>query len=222
VSTFNPATEAALQADVPLIAGLLKIQLPDATIRLLDGAATIDYGGEIYVGRDATFGVLAAVDRISDGVGDEAPAIRITLHPADDAAAAELSGPLMQGSSVWLWLAAIARTTGAIIGDPLLIFSGELDQPTLTVGKGKRELQYDCVSSMERLFDNQEGVRLADSWHQQVWPGELGLANMTGIIKTIYWGVHAPSNAIAIAPNTFVGAAAAALGFSFPANGASA
>src|SRR3546814_20326641 len=87
----------------------------------------------------------------------------------------------MQGSVVSLWLAAVDRATGAVIPEPLLLFTGELDQPTLTVDKGSRELEFECVSGFERLFDNEEGLRLADSWHQSVWPGEMGLANVTGI-----------------------------------------
>lgn len=203
MSAFTPAVEAALEADTPLVAGLLKIQLPDATICLLDGSGTLTIGGDTYVGADDVFGSLAAIDEITDGIGDQAPAISFTLHPADDAAAADLAGPLMQGSPVTLMLVAINRANGAVIPDPLVLFQGELDQPVLNIDKGVRELEYECVSSMERLFENKEGVRLADSFHQAIWPGELGLGNVTGIVKTIYWGVHAPTSAVTAYPPSF-------------------
>lgn len=209
MTQFTPAVEAALQTDTPLIAGILKIVLPDATIRLLDGAGSIVVDGETYTGEDPVFGSLAAVDDITDGIGDEAPAISFTLHPASDAASAELAGPTMQGSLVTLSLVAINRETGAIIPNKLDLFVGELDQPILSVDKGVRELEYQCVSGMEKLFENQEGVRLADSWHQSVWPGEQGLANVSAIIRTIYWGVHAPASAISAAPG-------GGFGFDFP------
>jgi len=203
MTQFTPGAEAALQTDTPIIVGLLKIELPDATITVIDGASEIQFASETYVGRDPVFGVLAAVDDISDGVGDEAPAMRFTFHPASDAAAAELAGATMQGSPVQLWLAVVDRATGAIIPDPLPIFFGALDQPTLSLDRGTRELEYDCVSHMERLFENQEGVRLADSWHQQIWPSEKGLFNVSALTKTIYWGVHAPAGVIAAAPSRF-------------------
>lgn len=196
MTQFTPAVEAALQTETPLIAGILKIVLPNATIRLLDGAGMLVVDGETYTGEDPVFGSLAAVSEITDGIGDEAPAISFTMHPASDAATADLAGPTMQGSLVTLSLVAINRATGAIIPDKLDLFVGELDQPILSVDKGVRELEYECVSSMEKLFENQEGVRLAGSWHQSVWPGELGLENVTAIIKTVYWGVHAPAGAI--------------------------
>lgn len=188
--------ETALSADTPLIFGALKIELPSYTLCLLDGAGVVSFGGDIYVGRDDTFGVLAAIDVLSDGVGDEAPALSITLSPGDDAAANVLANPLMQGSPVTLSLGVIDRTTGAPIPDPLMLFYGEVDQPTLKVGKGERSVEFECVSSFERLFDVDEGMRLADSFQQTVWPGDTGLSNITGVTKKIYWGSQGPNSSI--------------------------
>src|SRR3546814_7291421 len=144
MSQFTPAMETALAAETPLVVGLLKIELPDATIRLRDGSGQLVFDGETYTGRDPVFGSLAAVEAIEDGVGDEAPALNFTLLPASDAASAELASPDMQGSVVSLWLAAVDRATGAVIPEPLLLFTGELAQPPLTVdrsGEHTSELQ---------------------------------------------------------------------------------
>jgi len=189
--------QTALGADTPIVFGALKIALTGgATIRLLDGAGSVSFnaggGVETFTGSDPVFGVLSAIDEIADGVGDEAPGLSITLLPASDAAAVDLANPTMQGSPVTLWLGAVDRATGAVIADPLMIFYGELDQPTLVIDKGVRELEFECVSGFERMFENDEGARLADSFHQNVWPGETGLAQVTGITRTIYWGVEAP------------------------------
>lgn len=189
MSQFSAGMQSALAADTPLLAGLLEINLPNGiNVRLLDGSGTLTWNGKTFVGRDPVFGVLAAVDDLSDGIGDEAPALSITLHPGGEASAAQLSSPTMQGSPVSLWLAAVDRRTGGVVPDPLLLFLGELDQPVLRVGKGTRILEYECVSAFERLFENGEGARLADSWHKSIWPGETGLANVTGLAKMIYWG----------------------------------
>lgn len=195
MSAFTPGMETALSADTPLVFGALKIQLPGYTLRLLDGAGVVTFNGETFTGRDATFGTLEAIDVFTDGVGDEAPGISISLLPSD-AAASTLASPTMQGSPVTLWLGAVDRATGAVIPDPLMIFFGEIDQPTLRLGKGTRVLEYECVSSFERLFDVDEGARLANSFHQMIMPGETGFANVTGITKKIYWGSEGPESSI--------------------------
>lgn len=188
MTALTPQLDAALSADRPLIYGAVEIALPGYTLRLLDGSGTVLHGADTFTGSDPTFGVLAAIDAIEDGVGDEAPALNITLQPATDAAAADLSDPAMQGSRVRLWLGAITRTTGATIVDPFLLFDGELDVPTLKVGLRDRSLEYECVSGFERFFGDDEGMRLSDSFHKSIWATETGLANMSGIIKTVYWG----------------------------------
>src|SRR3546814_3416524 len=130
MSQFTPAMETALAAETPLVVGLLKIELPDATIRLLDGSGQLVFDGETYTGRDPVFGSLAAVEAIEDGVGAEEPALNFTLLPASDAASAELASPAMHGSVVSLWLAAVDRATGAVIPEPLLLFTGRTEDPT--------------------------------------------------------------------------------------------
>lgn len=195
MSDLTAAMDTALAADNPLIFGALQIDLPAYTLRLLDGAGSLTFNGGTFVGRDTTFGVLAGIEQVDDGFGDEAPALSIMLHPPSDAAAASLSSATFQGSRVRLWLGAVTRATGAVIADPYLLFDGLLDQPVLSVGKGTRTLEYECVSSMERLFDNDEGFRLSDTNHKRVWSGEEGLEHMSGLVKKIYWGVARPSGA---------------------------
>ena len=196
---LTPALDAALSADKPIIFGAVEINLPGYDIRLLDGSGIVAFGGHAYTGLDPTYGVLAAIDSLSDGVGDEAPGLNITLQPATDAAVADLASPEMQGSRVRLWLGAIDRPTGAAITSPFLLFDGQLDVPTLKVGLRTRDLEYECVSSFEQFFFNEEGTRLSDSFHESIWPGELGFTNMTGITRTIYWGVAAPAGTISYA-----------------------
>lgn len=195
MTSLTPAMDAAVAAPNPVIFGAVQIDLPSYTLRVIDGAATVTFNGGNFVGRDPTYGVLDSVNPIDDGFGDQAPALEFTFLPAKDAAAADLANAGMQGCRIRAWLGVLLRTTGVVVADPCLLFDGELDVPTLTIGKAKRQLAYACVSAMERLFANDEGIRLSDGWHQSVFPGETGLANMTGIVKKVYWGVAAPNGA---------------------------
>jgi hypothetical protein len=220
VSAFTPEMEAELRKPFATIFGALKVDLPDGTVTLLDGAGTVTFGGDTYTGRDALFGVLDTVDSIQDGGGDSAPALSITLLPDSDADAADICSPTMQGSPVSLYLGAVDPATGAVIADPLLIFSGELDQPVLTIDNGIRQLTFECASAFERLFSGDEGARLADSFHKSIWPGETGLANATGVLKTVFWGLDKPKGAITYGvPGGFVGGSNAVVGGGLISNG---
>lgn len=193
MSQFTPAVDAALAAPVATIFGALQIELPDYTLRLLSGPAALKGAPwSSFVGRDPTFGIWAAVADIRDGGGDEAPRISITLFPASDAAAATLAAPNMQGSKVSIWLGVVNPLTGEPIPDPALIFLGSLDVPRLVSGTGSRQLEYEVASVFEWMFDEEEGRRLADTFHQSIWPGELGFAFVTGVVDQVYWGRQAP------------------------------
>lgn len=193
----TPAMETALAARFANLFGAIRIDLPAATIRLLDGAGALTFDGGTYLGRDPTFGTLAAIESIGDGVGDEAPTLSFTMLPASTASAADLASPTAQGSRVRVMLGAFVPETGGVVADPIVLFDGELDQATLTIGKGARELDFDCVSSFERFFFNQEGVRLSPAFHKSLFPGETGLDNVTGVTRPVYWGVATPASALA-------------------------
>jgi len=192
MTALSPALDAALSADRPLIYGSVEINLPGYDLRLLDGSGMLLIDGKTFVGEDANFGVLESIDDLTDGMGDEAPAIQINLLPASEAAVGDLASPLFQGARVRIRLGAVQRATGLSIGEQVL-FDGELDVPRLTVGKGMRRLSFECVSAFERFFADDEGAKLSEAWHQATWPGEEGFANITGVEKTIYWGIASPA-----------------------------
>jgi hypothetical protein len=197
MTAFAPAVDTALSQPIATIFGAVEILLPGYTIRLLDGAGRLAFAdGRVFTGLDDTFGALDSLDVINDGAGDEAPEVRLTLIPGSDAAAGTLASAAMQGSQVTIDLGVVDAGTGLVIPDPSLIFLGEVDVPTLTSSSTGRSLEFSVVSAFERFFADDEGARLADTFHRSIWPGETGLAGVTGLDKKIYWGVQAPVAAV--------------------------
>jgi hypothetical protein len=193
---LHPATETALSGPTVTITGLIEMTLPGYTLRLCDGSGVVNFGGNLYSGSDDRFGTIAAISPITSGEGNAAPALDFTFLPASSAAAADLSSPTFQGSRVRVWLAVIDPATGLVVGSPERVFFGLIDTTELVVGRGTRELNIQCVSGFERMFANNEGQRLADAFHQSIWPGEFGLANVTGVTKNVPWGVESPPRSI--------------------------
>lgn len=171
--------------------GLCKIELPDTTVRFADGGF-IRWGEETFVSKDALFGTLASIEGLSEGADAEVPALQMTLTPASTAAAADLSKPGYQRSRVRLWLADYAVSTGLLLGDPDLLFDGQIDQTSLSAGRSSKELTMTVVSAAERLFARNTGNGLSSAFQKSVWPGDTGHDNATGLGTPIAWGVEAP------------------------------
>ncbi|MBB4154182.1 hypothetical protein GGQ80_002092 [Sphingomonas jinjuensis] len=198
---LTPAMSAALRQGLSPIAPLVEVELPGYTVRHLVGSGEIAWGEKVFVGLDQRFGALVAAGNLQDGVADEAPEWLLTFAPPSDVTAATLASSTAQGGRVSGWLAVVDRATGQLLPEPLQVFAGELDYARLRVGAGSRVIEWRCVSALEVFHDQEIGARLSDSWHQMVWPGETGLANMSGIEKTSYWGVEKPPSNVASVPS---------------------
>jgi hypothetical protein len=204
----DPLLEAAAAAGAPFLFGAIKIEFPDYTLRLLDGAAQITIGGETFVGEDSVFGAIETIGALDERIGEEAPEIEIGLLPPDASAAATLAAAEMQGSPVQILFGAFDPSTGAVVGTPEVLFYGEVDVPTIESAEGSRRVSYTVVSVFERLFEVNEGERASDGWHQSIWPGELGFEYMTGTLKNLYWGAKLPVKQMIGPSSGFVGAMA--------------
>lgn len=173
------------------LTGLVKIELPAATIRLCDGGFLV-WGAETFSARDAVFGVISSIEPMSEGVEAEVPALEMTMIPASTAAAADLSQPGFQRSRVRLWIAEFDVDAGTLIGTPAMKFDGQIDQTSLSFGREQRELAMTVVSNAERLFERNIGNSLSASFQQSVWPGDTGQDNATGLGRPVAWGTESP------------------------------
>lgn len=213
---LTPALDAELRGPSPTVFGAIAIDLPSASINLLDGSGVLSFAGRTFVGEDATFGVLSDVQNLTDGTGDSAPAFSMSLIPSGDASAGVLAAPDMQGSPVYVWIGAVNTATGQPVPDPYLVFAGELDVPTLDADETGRVLTYEVVSVLERLFEDDESARLSPGHHRSIFPNEAGMDFVTGVAETVYWGVQAPPSNITTIPSGLGGLAYVISGANIP------
>lgn len=186
MATLSPQMQAALAADAMMPFVAVRLTLPTITLALLDGSAVLTFAGSTFVGEDPIYGVLADVDDITDGGEDEAPRARIRLNPKSLSALTVLAAASNQGSRVEIWEGVVDLSTGLTVADPELVFDGEYDQPTWA--PLSMDLTIDCGSIFERFFENDEGARLTDSFHQSIWPGETGFQYVTETDRELPWG----------------------------------
>lgn len=188
MAELDPALAAALLAARPLLFGTVEIVLPDHTLRLLDGAGEVPIDGEVFAGRDDVFGVLDTIKGLSDVSGNSAPAITIGLIPPNSTGLSTLLDPAVQGSPVTISMGVLDPETGLPIGERYLIMVAEIDVPKVDWGPNDRRLELKCGTVADRFFAIEEGKRLSDSFHQLLWPGELGCGFVTNVEAWVPWG----------------------------------
>jgi len=171
------------------LTGLLKIELPSATIRLSDGGL-IKWGAETFTAKDTLFGTIASFSEVNEGVGEEVPAFELTFSPPESSLADDLASPGYQTSQVTVWIAEYNPATGSVVGTPTVMFLGQLDQIELGVSRDSRDLGATVVSFAERLFSRNEGNSLSEAFHKSVWPGETGMDAANGLSITVSWGAE--------------------------------
>lgn len=171
----------------------IKIELPTENVHLCDGGFIV-YNGDTYASHHSTFGAIGAVQPLTEGIGEEIPALELSLLPSPDAAPADLSQPGFQQSTVQMWVGEYDQESGLITGTPDLLFHGQIDQTVLRVGRVTRELAITVVSTAERLFLRNEGNSLSPRWHKSIWPGELGHDNAIGLTVPVAWGTASQGN----------------------------
>lgn len=170
------------------LTGLVRIELPDRTLRFCDGGFFV-YEGETYRSDDAVFGTIGALQTMAESVGDVVPAVVLTILPPNSSAPEELSQPGNQKSPVQFIIAEYDADSGEITTGAVE-FYGQLDQTILKRAAGEYVLSTSVVSLAEKLFERNIGNSQNSSWHKYVWPGELGQDNATGLTGSIAWGVE--------------------------------
>ncbi|ALJ14132.1 hypothetical protein [Sphingopyxis macrogoltabida] len=178
--------------DILTLAGLVKVELPDATLRLCDGAF-VKWDAETFESQDEKFGTIGSLETPSQGTGDDIPAMRATWLPTSSAAAADLSQATYQGCRVRMWIAEVDPDTAAVTGTPSLEFDGQVDSTDLLIDRGQRDLEMTISSRAARLMIINEGNNLSPRWHKTLFPGETGEDNAIGVSVGVAWGTGQPA-----------------------------
>lgn len=217
MSEMSPAMEAALAGERAIVFAAIDMDTPDRKVRLLvnggfidipasgyllseDGSPLLDEAGHPiaaeatrYESRDDVFGVFSSIEEITDGVGAEAPSVQLTLTPPAETPVGQVAAVELQGSPVRIWVGVVDPVTGQVIGEPMLLISGDIDTAAIQIDEeGNLSVVDEITSVFEEFFLANDLARLSDGFHQYLWPGELGCSFVTWVTHQIYWGSEAP------------------------------
>ena len=188
---MDAASIAARKQPVAWIVQLLEWETADFTLRLSTGGF-IPWDGKAFLARDPVLGVLGELPLFEDGVDSQTTRSTLTIIPPDQAGLAKVADRKYQRSLVQVWDATVDVSTGQLIGEPDLLFRGLVDFPRAVIGESW-EVVLECGTEEALLNEPNEDRRLSNSFHQSVWPGETGLAYVTGLGRKVYWRANAPA-----------------------------
>lgn len=198
---MTPGMIAALTAKRKTVTAFFEIDLPSGTRRLLIGSGEAMYGGNTFRGYDSSIGSITSGDELKEDVSGVAPNTNVSIAVAGTATKSDIAGSAVQLSPLKISLAALGLDGSShviAIPDPELLFDGFIDQAVSNVDKQKDQLTYTVISAFDYFFEDSEGQRLNDTFHESVWSGETGLSNVTGVTRKIYWGTLGPGSASGI------------------------
>lgn len=173
------------------LVALMLIELPGRDVRMCDGGF-VYWNGELYDCFDDLFGTIGGAESFEEKTGDEAPGGKLTFLPPSASAGAALANPAFQGARMRLWLGEYDPMTGHVVGTPDLTADLSIDTATVKVN-GTRSVDIEFESAAKRLFMVLRGNALNDRFHRACYPGELGMANATGMPRSTAWGAATPN-----------------------------
>jgi hypothetical protein len=167
-------------------------------VRLWNGVGDLSWGGNTYTGA----GDLVGVEPVQESAEVRANGLAFRLNGIPSAMVTRILAEGYRGRSCQLWLALFTDLTAASpIADPLLLFSGRMDQCNLEDSGDTASI---TVVAESRLVDLQRARerRRTDEDQKNLFPGDRGLEFVAGLQdKEISWGGATSGNSgVSVAP----------------------
>ena len=148
------------------------------TVRLIEGDGTVVMDGQTYRGKDARIGTIAGYTPIENGVASEEQGQDVafqgwTVDGLNDLRRA-------RGQTMTSGIGVVNEATGLAVGVETL-FTGTLEMFNANAAAGEQSVQVSFASIWAKLLRSNEGYRLNSAYHEQAWPGELGLEWTQGL-----------------------------------------
>lgn len=181
---MSSAMLAALQASLLRPAVFVSIEFLSATAYVWTGIGDVTWKGHTWKG----LGTLLGLPPIEDGVAVQARGTVIALSGLDPLVLGACQGDFQLGRPVAVYLG-LYDASGNLIADPLVMWSGRTDRPTLTLDGETAHAEVACEN---RLIDMNVAVdrRYTQQDQQRDYPGDLGMMFVDSVQeRLLFWGV---------------------------------
>jgi len=132
-------------------------------------------------------GALGSIDGIMESADRSTNGVKLTMSGIDNDLLANALGQNYQGRAAKVWLAYL-DAAGAIIPDPLVFFSGQMDVMNLVDGDTQGAIEMICESRDALLKRTSESL-LTDEEQKRIYPNDRGLEFVMELQnKAVSWG----------------------------------
>ena len=180
--TLTAGVQSAIAASQVTALMFCELDFSSGFLRVTTAGHDVTWNGYTWTG----VGLLGSVASIAEDTALQANGVKLTLSGVDSAIIAIALQEAYQGRSARMWLAFV-NDSGAIITDPLLVFSGKMD--TMQVIDGETATVILNLENDFAAWNRPRVRRFTDADQQTEYPGDLGFNFVTEAANcTISWG----------------------------------
>jgi hypothetical protein len=176
----------AIQAPVLYPALFVSITFLDGPVYVWTGVGTVTWNGFNFIG----VGSFGSISLIEEGTSVEARGITLGLSGIDNSLLAGALQNMDQELPVTVWLG-LFDGFGNLIPDPVIIWSGQTDQPRISFGPETATIEMACESRLLEM-NVASDFRYTFDTQQNLYPGDTSMSWINGVAEfNINWGQQA-------------------------------
>ena len=182
---MSTAMLAALTSPEIYPAIFVEANFETGPVYLWSGFGSIVWGGNTWTG----IGSMGSISTISEGTAVEARGVVLKLSGIDPVLLPAVLGEFLLGAPAIAYLGLFSPgTPTSLIANPIVIFSGRMDQPALEIGGQTASIAIACEGLLVEM-NTAVDRRYTPDDQQRDWPGDLGMNFVYGIQElNIYFG----------------------------------
>lgn len=177
VRPMTSTAQAAIAAEVVQRTVAVDLDFDSAPVRLNASPMDISFGGHTYLG----VGALGRISAAQESNELRAYDLTMTLSGIPRDAIALALTETYQGRPATVW-EVVFDEDGSVIGDPIMLFRGRMDQMNPSIGPGSATV---AIRAVNRLadWDQARGSNYTDVEQQRLHPGDRGLSYLASTVE---------------------------------------
>ena len=179
----SAAQTAITSSHVPLCV-FVELEFPSGTLRFTNAGHAITWDSVSWLGA----GNLAQVEPITEIASPQAAALNVRFSGLDPAYVSAILDDHYQGNAGRIWVAPLDDAMQPVL-DPILMFSGRMDEPTIELGETATITL--ALENRWADWDRPRIRRFNDADQQAEYPGDKGFEYAEAMeTADLSWGLY--------------------------------